>query len=32
MLRVHGFEAFRLEQSVRDWQAEGFPVAVGEDS
>jgi len=32
MLRAHGFEAFRLEQSVQDWQAEGFPVAVGEDS
>ena len=32
MLRAHGFEAFRLEQSVQDWQAEGFPVAVGEDT
>jgi len=32
MLRAHGFEAFRLEQSVQDWQAEGFPVAVGQDS
>jgi len=32
MLRANGFEAFRLEQSVQDWQAEGFPVAVGEDS
>ncbi len=32
MLRAHGFEAFRLEQSVQDWQADGFPVAVGEDS
>ncbi len=32
MLRAKGFEAFRLEQSVQDWQAEGFPVAVGEDS
>ena len=31
MLRAHGFEAFRLEQSVQDWQAQGFPVAVGED-
>jgi len=32
MLRAHGFEAWRLEHGVRDWQAEGFPVAVGEDS
>ncbi len=32
MLRAHGFEAYRLEQSVQDWRAEGFPVAVGEDS
>jgi len=30
ILRAHGFEAFRLEHSVQDWKAEGFPVAVGE--
>jgi rhodanese-related sulfurtransferase len=32
MLRAHGFEAFRLEHSVQDWQAEGFPLAVGEEN
>ena len=32
MLRQHGFAAWRLEQSVQDWRAEGFPVAAGEDS
>jgi len=28
MLRARGFAAFRLEESVSDWQAHGFPVAV----
>jgi len=31
MLRAGGFSAFRLEGSVQDWQAEGLPVAVGEE-
>lgn len=31
MLRAQGFTAFRLEDGVRDWQARGFPVAVGEE-
>ncbi len=31
MLRARGFAAFRLEDGVRDWQARGFPVAVGEE-
>lgn len=31
MLRSRGFAAFRLEDGVRDWQARGFPVAVGEE-
>jgi len=31
MLRERGFDAWRLEHSVHDWQAEGFPVASGED-
>ncbi len=31
MLRERGFDAWRLEQSVQDWRAEGFPVAAGED-
>ncbi|RPJ56316.1 MAG: ArsR family transcriptional regulator [Acidobacteria bacterium] len=31
MLRERGFDAWRLEHSVHDWQAEGFPVAAGED-
>ena len=31
MLRARGFTAFRLEDGVRDWQARGFPVAVGEE-
>lgn len=30
MLRAQGFTAFRLEDGVQDWQARGFPVAVGE--
>ncbi len=30
MLRARGFRAFRLEQSVQDWRAEGLPVLVGE--
>ena len=32
MLRARGFTAFRLEDGVRDWQARGFPVAVGEEN
>ena len=31
MLRARGFTAFRLEDGVRDWQARGFPVVVGEE-
>ncbi len=31
MLRARGFTAFRLEDGVRDWQARGFPVTVGEE-
>ena len=30
MLRACGFKAFRLEEGVQDWQAEGLPVAAGE--
>ncbi|MFH1068197.1 MAG: metalloregulator ArsR/SmtB family transcription factor [Candidatus Glassbacteria bacterium] len=29
ILRAHGFQAMRLEEGVQDWQALGFPVAVG---
>lgn len=29
-LRERGFAAFRLEESVQDWQAMGYPVATGE--
>ena len=29
MLRARGFSAFRLEQSVQDWWAEGLPVFAG---
>jgi rhodanese-related sulfurtransferase len=32
MLRARGFTAYRLEDGVRDWQARGFPVAVGEET
>jgi rhodanese-related sulfurtransferase len=31
MLRAQGFTAFRLEESIQDWQATGLPVAVGEE-
>ncbi len=31
ILRARGFSAFRLEESVQDWQAEGLPVAAGEE-
>ncbi len=31
MLRERGFDAWRLEHSVQDWQAEGLPIAAGED-
>ncbi len=31
LLRARGFRAFRLEESVSDWQAEGLPVAAGEE-
>ncbi len=30
-LRARGFAAFRLEEGVTDWQAKGFPVAVGKE-
>lgn len=30
LLRAKGFTAFRLEDGVQDWEARGFPVAVGE--
>jgi rhodanese-related sulfurtransferase len=29
LLRSHGFRATRLEDSVQDWLAHGFPVATG---
>ncbi|MBI4910758.1 MAG: metalloregulator ArsR/SmtB family transcription factor [Acidobacteria bacterium] len=32
LLRARGFAAFRLEEGVPDWQAKGFPVAVGEEA
>jgi rhodanese-related sulfurtransferase len=31
ILRARGFAAFRLEEGVPDWQAKGFPVAVGDE-
>jgi len=31
LLRSHGFRAARLEDSVQDWLAHGFPVASGEE-
>jgi rhodanese-related sulfurtransferase len=31
LLRARGFSAFRLEQGVQDWRAEGLPVLVGEE-
>lgn len=31
MLQSRGFTAFRLEDGVQDWQARGFPVAVGDE-
>jgi len=31
MLRARGFSAFRLEQSVQDWRAEGLPVLGGDE-
>jgi len=31
MLRAQGFTAYRLEDGVPDWQARGYPIAVGED-
>lgn len=31
MLRARGFSAFRLEQGVQDWRAEGLPVLAGEE-
>jgi rhodanese-related sulfurtransferase len=31
LLRAHGFHATRLEDSVQDWLAHGFPVATGEE-
>jgi rhodanese-related sulfurtransferase len=31
MLRARGFSAFRLEQGVQDWRAEGLPVFTGEE-
>ena len=30
-LSSRGFAAFRLEEGVPDWQAKGFPVAVGDE-
>ena len=32
MLRKKGFRAVRLEDSVQDWRAMGFPVAVGQET
>ena len=31
LLRERGFSAFRLEQGVQDWRAEGLPVLAGEE-
>jgi rhodanese-related sulfurtransferase len=31
VLRQRGFNAFRLEESVQDWHAQGLPVAAGEE-
>ena len=31
-LRSEGYDAVRLEESVLDWRARGFPVEVGETS
>ena len=31
ILRSRGFSAFRLEESVDDWRAEGLPVTAGEE-
>ena len=31
LLRARGFRAFRLEQGVQDWRAEGLPVFAGEE-
>jgi rhodanese-related sulfurtransferase len=31
LLRTHGFQATRLEDSVQDWLAHGLPVATGEE-
>ena len=30
LLRARGFRAFRMEQGVQDWRAEGLPVLAGE--
>ena len=30
LLRSHGFRTTRLEDSVHDWHARGFPIAAGE--
>jgi rhodanese-related sulfurtransferase len=31
LLRARGFRAFRLEQGVQDWRAEGLPVFAGDE-
>jgi len=31
LLRVNGFHASRLEDSIQDWRARGLPIAVGEE-
>ncbi len=31
LLRSRGFTAFRLEQGVQDWRAEGLPVLAGDE-
>lgn len=31
LLRARGFSAFRLEQGVQDWRAEGLPVSAGDE-
>ena len=31
LLRARGFRAFRMEQGVQDWRAEGLPVLAGEE-
>ena len=31
ILRKHGFQAVRFEDSVQDWRTRGYPIAAGQD-